>query len=296
MGIVSTLGRWAVGSSSRMVAVSLGRLVYLPACGSLGSGGGGPLVCPPYRLLMVTLAIIAMGCSSQLDPSLYPDPDDLFAASLAEFEDGDCDNSDIGFRRLSFELPARDPRRALTRYYIAECSFERSEYLEASRDFRRVADEHARDSLAPVALLRSGESYRKLWRRPELDATYGLSALATYQELMRRYPTSPAASEAGERIGELNEWFAKKEYRSGIYYMRLKAFDSAIIYFKSVVADFPATSYASQSLVKLVEVYDRIGYAEDREDMCAQIRRFYPEVLEEAEACVADTTANVSSR
>ncbi len=129
-----------------------------------------------------------------------------------------------------------------------------------------------------------------------MDATYGLSALTTYQELLRRYPNSPAATEGRERILELNEWFAKKAFKSGIYYYRLKAFDSAIIYFKSVVADFPATSYASQSLVKLVEAYDRIGYEEDREDMCMQIRRFYPETLQEAEPCLADTAATVSRR
>jgi outer membrane protein assembly factor BamD len=260
---------------------------------------------PPFRrgwggLLSVLVGLISLwagpACSGRFDPSLYPTPEELFQASLAEFHDGDCDGADIGFRRLAFELPARDPKRAEVRYYLAECSFKRKEYLESSRDYRRVADENARDSLAPHALLRSGDAYSRLWRRPELDATYGLSALTTYQELLRRYPNSPAATEGRERILELNEWFAKKAFKSGIYYYRLKAFDSAIIYFKSVVADFPATSYASQSLVKLVEAYDRIGYEEDREDMCMQIRRFYPETLQEAEPCLADTAATVSRR
>jgi len=245
---------------------------------------------------VAAVSIVLSGCAKPLDPSLFPTPEALFQASLAAFQDGNCDNSDIGFRRLSFELPARDPKRAEVRYYLAECMFKRSEYLEASREYRRVADENARDSLAPQALLRSGESYAKLWRRPELDATYGLSALTTFQELLRRFPGTPAAAQASERISNLNEWFAQKAYKAGIYYYRLKAFDSAIIYFRSVVADYPATSFAAESLLKLVEAYDRIGYDEDREDMCRQIRRFYPAALEEAEACVADTMATPLSR
>jgi outer membrane protein assembly factor BamD len=255
-----------------------------------------PTALPPYRPILLAISIAAVvagfnGCAKQLDPFLYPTPEELFQVSLAAFHEGNCNNSDIGFRRLAFELPARDPKRAEVRYYLAECMFKRSEYLEASREYRRVADENARDSLAPQALLRSGDAYAKLWRRPELDATYGLSAMTTFQELLRRYPGTPAAAEGRERILTLNEWFAKKAYKAGVYYYRLKAFDSAIIYFKSVVADYPATSFAAESLVKLVEAYDRIGYEEDRADMCQQIRRFYPDAIGAAEACQADTTA-----
>jgi outer membrane protein assembly factor BamD len=273
--------------------------------GTTEGGGDRPPVVPTFRLGSMSLPVVlviltclgvGLGCSSRFDPSIYPTPEELFEASFAEFQEGDCDRAEVGLRRLAFELPARDPRRAEVRFYLAECSFRRKEYLTASRDYRRVADENATDSLAPHALLRSGDAYAKLWRRPELDDTYGNSALGTYQELLRRYPNSPAAAEGRERILELNEWFAKKAYKAGIYYYRLKAFDSAIIYFKSVVADYPATSFAPQSLVKLVEAYDRIGYEEDREDMCQQIRRFYPDALTEAEPCLSDTAAVASRR
>jgi outer membrane protein assembly factor BamD len=210
---------------------------------------------------------------------------------MAAFERGDCGDAEIGFQRLTYDFSMRDPRRAVVRFNLAECQFRGKRYLEAAREFRRVADEHAQDSIAPHALLRAGDSNSRLWRRSELDATYGLGALTVYSELLARYPNSPAAEDARERIGELNEKFASKAYDTGVFYFRLKAYDSSIIYFKGVVADYPQTSYASEALLKLVEVYEQIGYEEDKQDMCLQLERYYPESLAEASSCVSDTTA-----
>ncbi len=169
--------------------------------------------------------------------------------------------------------------------------FQRKQYLESTRAYRRLADEFSQHPLAPRALLRAGDAFSRLWKRPELDATYGLSALNAYQELMARYPGDEAATEGRERIARLNEWFARKEFRTGEFYRRLKAYDSAIQSYRDVVTNWPETTYAPLALLKLVEAYDKIGYEEDRRDMCNQLRRFYPEELTQAKACLADSTS-----
>jgi len=252
---------------------------------------------PPYRrtalppVLGAIIALLLTACSNRLDPSLYPTTDALYEVSMAAFERGDCGDAEIGFQRLSYDLSMRDPRRAGVRFNLAECQFRGKRYLEAAREFRRVADEHAQDSIAPFALLRAGDSNSRLWRRSELDATYGLSALTVYSEVLTRYPNSPGAAEAREKVGELNEKFASKAYDTGVFYFRLKAYDSAIIYFKGVVADYPQTSFASEALLHLVDAYERIGYEEDKQDMCLQLQRYYPESFGEAAGCVSDTTS-----
>jgi len=252
---------------------------------------------PPYRrtsrplIFGICVLFLLSSCSKSLDPSLYPTADALYEVSMAAFERGDCDDAEIGFQRLSYDLSVRDPRRAGVRFNLAECYFRGDRYLEASREFRRVADEHAQDSIAPHALIRAGDANSSLWRRSELDATYGLSALTVYSEVLTRYPESAAASEAREQIGALNEKFAGKAYDTGIFYFRLKAYDSAIIYLKSVVADHPQTSFAPEALLQLVEAYERIGYEEDKRDMCLQLRRYYPESVVDAPSCVSDTTS-----
>ena len=241
----------------------------------------------------VLLAVVFLvGCGGpRFDPSIYPTPDSLLAAAKAKFDEGDCGAAEIGFVAITQELTSRDPLQPEARFYLAECMFKQKHYLEATRAYRRLADEFSQHPLAPRALLRAGDAFSRLWKRPELDGTYGLSALNAYQELLARYPGGEAATDARERIARLNEWFAKKEFRTGEFYRRLKAYDSAIQSYRNVVTNWPETSYAPLSLLKLVEAYDKIGYEEDRRDMCSQLRRFYPEQLLLATACLADSTA-----
>ncbi len=246
--------------------------------------------------VLVFVLVVSAACSARFNPNQYPSQDALFEATMEKYNQGDCGAAEIGFQRLVFDLQPRDPRRAQSRYYLAECLHDSKRYLEANREYRRVADQHAQDSLAPMALMRMAEAYTKLWRRDELDATYGLSALTVLQELVGRYPSDLHAQQAREFIQQLNERFAHKEYKTGIYYLRAKAYDSAIIYFRSVVVSWPQSSWAPEALLKLVEAYDRIGYDEDMNDMCSQLERFYPDRLVEAKACLSDTSSVLLNR
>ena len=61
-----------------------------------------------------------------------------------------------------------------------------------------------------------------------------------------------------------------------MYYFRLKAYDSAILYLKDLVATYPKTAVAPDALVKLVQAYKTLGYREDVQETCGYIRRFHP--------------------
>ena len=192
--------------------------------------------------------------------------------------------------RVLLELGPGDPRATQARFYLGEAHFALGSHLEAAREFRRVSDETPNDKLAPEALLRVGDVYADLWRRPELDPSYGQTALATYQELLNRYPSGSAAARAQERITDLQERFAYKEYRAALYYYRLKAYDSAVLYLKDLVATYPRTAIAPEALVKLVQAYEKLGYREDVQETCGYLRRFHPNAPGSSVVCPPDTT------
>ncbi len=206
---------------------------------------------------------------------------------MEAFRRGDCDKALAGFERLDFTLPAQDERHAEVRYYAAECRLDQNRYIEAAREFRRVADEFPRHELAPDGLLRAGDAYTELWRTPELDPSYGEDAMNVYRELLGRYPESVAAQRARTRMAQLNEMFAEKEFKNGLYYLRLKAYDSALIYFKGVVANYPQSRYAPRAVLRMVEAYDEIGYREEKREMCQYLRQYYPDSASDAERCSA---------
>ena len=193
--------------------------------------------------------------------------------------------------RALLEFSPGDPRIARAHFYLGEALFAQNRQLEAAREFRKASDETPNDPIAPEALLRLGDVYADLWRRPELDPTYGQTALSTYQELVNRYPESNAAKRGQLRITELNERFATKAYKAAMFYFRLKAYDSAILYLKDLVATYPKTGIVPDALVKLVQAYQALGYREDVQETCGYIRRFHPKAPKVREVCPTKTAS-----
>ena len=187
--------------------------------------------------------------------------------------------------RALLEFAPGDPRIARAHFLLGEARFAQNRHLEAAREFRRASDDTPNNPIASEALLRLGDVYADLWRRPELDPSYGQTALATYQELSNRYPGSPAATRGQQRITELNERFAAKAYKAALFYFRLKAYDSAILYLKDLVATYPKTTVVPEALIKLVQAYRALGYREDVQETCEYIRRFHPRAPKANEFC-----------
>jgi len=214
--------------------------------------------------------------------------DSLFRLAEGRVRRGKWGDAIKHLERVLLEFSPGDSRIAQARYFLGEAKFAIGNHLEAAREFRRVSDETPNARLAPEALLRVGDVYTDLWRRPELDPSYGQTALATYQELLNRYANTPAAARAQARIDELEERFAYKEYRAALFYFKLKAYDSAILYLKDVVATYPRASVAPDALLKLVEAYRRLGYQEDVRETCGYLRRFHPTAVRGRTACPPD--------
>ena len=226
----------------------------------------------------------------------YPSPEMLLSASEDLYRRGKCGTAQMGFRQVTASLPLRDSVAVRARFLLAECHFAQSDYLEAARQFRRVADGAPSHPLAPRALLRAGDSQTELWEGPELDPADGQAATGTYQEGIAPYPRTAIRRRAGrlERLGGFyvspGERVAEKESKNGTYILRFGAYDSAILYFKAVVADYGASAYAPLALVKLVEIYHRVGYAEEARETCASLRRFYPDALGLEDVCQVEST------
>lgn len=240
-------------------------LLLLTACG----GGSRPETAPETSALRATEA--------QLDS--------LWSRATAALDEEDWNEAAVLHERLMLELPRRDPRLPVARLRLGDARLGQKSFLQAVREYRRTADDYPTDSLAPVGLLRAGDAYARLWRRPELDPTYGTQAIATWQELLTRYPESGIADSARARIAGLNEWFALKAYKAGEFYLKYKAYDSAIIYLSDLVVRFPQAAIAPTAMAKLIGAYRRLGYQEDVAEKCGYFRLNYPDAPDLEEAC-----------
>jgi outer membrane protein assembly factor BamD len=235
-------------------------------------------------------------CHGNFDPKVYASsPEALFAASLKQFNGHHYDNAAKGFEQLTHDLPARDALLPLSYYYLGESQEKDGDHLLAAQSFTRISDAFPDDSLAPTALLAGGRSYSKMWRKPELDATYGTSALNTFESLVSLYPDSHLAPQAKVEIARLDNMFATKDLDVGAHYLRRGAYDSAIIYFKDVIKKHPSATAARTAYLDLLTSYRAIKYDADAKDLCTVALKTYPNDKEVAQQCGSASSAEAST-
>ncbi len=236
-------------------------------------------------LLLASAIVLAGGCKPAFNAGSFANTDELFKAANAEYKAQHWDNAVHAFERLTTELSPRDPRIAAAYYYLGKSQEKVGDHLLAAKSYSRVYELLPQDSLADDALLASGKAYKFMWRKPDLDAEYGQDALTQYQTFLGYYPNSPLVPQVNADMSQLDEWFAKKDYGTGIHYLKRKAYDSSIIYFKDVIRLHPTAKVTRDAYLRLDEAYKAINYRDDARDLCDAMRKTYPADREVLRAC-----------
>ena len=240
------------------------------------------------RWAMVALAGTAAACAPSFQLKKFTTNEALYGASLREFQRGKWENAIAGFEKLTNSLSPRDTLLSRSFWYLSKAHQRRDEWLLAAQAFQRLTENFPEDSLADDAQLEAARSYRKLWRRPDLDAQYGETAIAAYRLLIAAYPASPLAQVALAEMNQVRDWQAQKLYRTAVrFYTRRKAYDSALLYLRDVRANYGDTPTARLAGLRLVELFQRLNYREEGEETCAALRQEHPNDPEVARACPA---------
>lgn len=233
----------------------------------------------------MVFVLAAAACKPVFNAGAFGSTEELYRAAMVEYNARRWENASRAFERLTTELSPRDPRIALAYLYLARAQEKRGDDLLAAKSFSRIYELLPQDTLADDALLASGRAYQRMWRRPVLDAEYGENAMTQYQTMVGLYPASPLIPLVNQQLTKLDEWFAIKDYETGYHYLKRKAYDSAIIYFKDVVRLHPQAKKTRDAYLSLLEAYKAINYRDDARDLCDAMRKSYPSDRDVKEAC-----------
>ena len=236
------------------------------------------------RFLIVALLVVA-ACAKTPPPT--PTPAARLEQARRLTRRGSWTKALPVLQALVFELSGGRPELPEVSYLTGEAFFQTGSYQDAADQFRKVSENFPESPYAPLGLLRAGDAHMRMWRRPQLDPTNGEAALAAYQELSGRYPESDAAARGNLHVRRLRSWLAEKSYSNGMFYYRRKAYDSAILYFREVVAAYGETPWVPQALLRLVDSYHAISYNEERKETCDHLRRFFPKAAIDETKCPA---------
>ncbi len=162
----------------------------------------------------IAAAAALSACRGGFRLNQYPTHAALYAAGVREYQREHWGNAVTAFEKLTNDLPARDTLLPRAHWYLANAHARQKENLLAAQSFSRLFESFPEDSLADDAALEAARAYKRLWRKPTLDATYGETALAAYDSLLGLFPDTPHKAEAEREIAGLEQWFATQELRN----------------------------------------------------------------------------------
>ena len=178
-----------------------------------------------------------------------------------------------------------------SQYYMAEALFRMKEYSEASISFDRYVRfspdytkiEKARYRICECAIL-SSNTYQR-----EQSQTH--RALEQLQMFIEDFPASDLVIDAENGILELRIKLAQKDFEVGRMYLKLEEYESALIYFRSVLNNYYDTSIADDARIGIIFTHilnenrqGAVNYLKAEES-----RFLYQTKYEEAQALLMDT-------
>jgi outer membrane protein assembly factor BamD len=223
------------------------------------------------------LGLSACSTSNDAAKLLNPDPPDkMYATADQLMARGKFEDAAKKFEDLDRDHPySPEARRAIV--MAAYAYFRAGKYQEAIATARRYTSMHPGTKEAPLAHHIIISSYFDEMVGPNRDQTNTRKALAELKVLKSRYPDSPYAKDADNRIRIAEDSLAASEMEVGRYYQKKKNFLAAINRFKTVVSEYQTTAHVEEALMRLVECYMALGIKQEAQTAAAVLGHNFPD-------------------
>ncbi|MBL7033849.1 MAG: outer membrane protein assembly factor BamD [Candidatus Delongbacteria bacterium] len=124
------------------------------------------------------------------------------------------------------------------KFYYAECRFELREFILAANSYSFIVEQLPNSHLRDLAQFKLGQCYYLLAPKYPLDQTYTYQAIRAFNDFLKEFPTSEYCPEVEDYLYRSRMKLARKEYRNGELYFRMKRFKAALIYLDDVLREY----------------------------------------------------------
>ncbi|MEA1072123.1 outer membrane protein assembly factor BamD [Sphingomonas sp. LY29] len=155
-------------------------------------------------------------------------------------------------------------------YYMAE------KYPDAISSSQRFLTIHPGNKDAPYANYLVAMSYYQQIEDVSRDQKITQQASDSFNELIRRYPSSRYANDARLKLDLINDHLAGKEMEVGRFYQRSGNWLAAATRFREVVDKYQTTTHTPEALERLVETYLNLGLPDEARKSAAVLGANYP--------------------
>lgn len=238
----------------------------------------------PLKLAVLALAstavVLTSGCAGKGGKTrdtayVARDVDTLYLAAKDRLDRGRVKEAAALFDEVERQHPyspwaRRAQLMSAFSYYAAR------DYTKAIQAAQRFLSIHPGNKDAPYAYYLIAISQYEQISDVTRDQKATAQALASMNELIRRYPNTRYAADARLKLDLINDHLAGKEMTIGRAYQRQGKWLAATIRFRTVIDKYQTTSHSAEALYRLTECYLSMGLPEEAEKSAAVLGRNYP--------------------
>ena len=194
--------------------------------------------------------ILLAGCGKQ-DVHLEEDLSPRFEKAKRYFDKGKYARAKDEFDYIIMADPGSKISNE-SQYYMAESMFQIEEYDEASIAFDRYvrfSPDYSKIEKARYRICECAINFSNSYQREQSQTHRALEQL---QMFIEDFPASDLINDAEDAMLALRLKLAQKDYEVGRMYLKLEEYDSALVYFRSVLNHYYDTSFSDDARVGII--------------------------------------------
>jgi len=205
-----------------------------------------------FCLLLVLLLVL--GCAGSRKETPVLGAEDQLALAKREYEKKNFSEASLEFQKLIYNYPGAAFVDS-AQYLLGMCYFREKDYPAAVGEFNKLLTSFYTSPLADDAYFMIAFAHYKDSPKAELDQKNTLRAISELNDFLEEYPQSEYAEEAQRLLFEARSKMAKKLYKTGKLYYKLKHYQSALLYLEEVLDLYPDTEFSAPSSFLVAESY-----------------------------------------
>jgi len=251
---------------------------------------------PSRVILALALSFMLAGCSAETIDSDSP-PEKQYAEGERLLKKDRYLEAVERFRILKSRYPY-SKYAALAALRIGDSHYQEEAFLEAASAYKVFRELYPKHEFAAYALRRIADShYEQIPSTIDRDLDSCNSAMASYQQLLKEYPTSEYTKDADKKVRELQGKLAEKEDYVGNFYYKRELYQAAAGRYAHLVDTYPDFGYSRDGLYRLAFSYERMGEYQKATEALNRLDTEFPDGREGADRknlrrLIADATAS----
>ena len=205
------------------------------------------------NIIFILLIILLAGCSKKtahLEEDLSP----RYEKAIDYFNKGKYGRAKDEFDYIIMADPGSKLANE-SQYYMAESMFQLEEFIESAAAFDRYIRFSPDYSKIEKARYRICECAINASNPYQRDQSQTQNALEQLQMFIDDFPKSDLMPDAEDAILSSRLKLARKDYEAGRMYLKLEEYESALIYFQSVLNNYYDISFADDARIGIIFIH-----------------------------------------